>query len=241
MEIHKPKPWHNWREFLKEYAIIVLGVLTALAGEQAVEKLHDRARASEARASIHSEIADNLARMNLRQAQEACMAKRLDEIDGLIANYAQGIAPPATVWVGMPFTYLMHDSKYKAAVQTGAVSLFDDAEQAAYADLYAVFTVYWGEGQNEWRVWDDLRALEKRPPWSATLDWQLRSAMQHARTVRFDIALGRQVATADAAAIGVAPGSLKNDSPGSLCLPLNTPRADAEKLAAKFGNTLPLP
>jgi hypothetical protein len=30
MDIHKPKPIHNWREFLKEYAIIVLGVLTAL-------------------------------------------------------------------------------------------------------------------------------------------------------------------------------------------------------------------
>lgn len=241
MEIHKPRPWHSFREFAKEYAIIVLGVLTALAGEQAVEKLHDRARAAEARASIHGEIADNLARMNLRQSGEACMTKRLDEIDGLIADYTRGVVPPETVWVGMPFTYLMHDSKYKAAVQTGAVSLFDDAEQAAYADLYAVFAVYWTEGQNEWRVWDDLRTLEKRPPYSATLDWQLRSAMQHARTIRFDIGLGRQVATADAAAIGIRPASLKDDSPASICLPLNTTRADAEKLARKFGITLPLP
>jgi hypothetical protein len=38
MDIHKPKPWHGLREFLKEYAIIVVGVLTALAGEQAVDK-----------------------------------------------------------------------------------------------------------------------------------------------------------------------------------------------------------
>jgi hypothetical protein len=40
MEFHKPKPIHNWREFLKEYAIIVLGVATALAAEQGVEWLH---------------------------------------------------------------------------------------------------------------------------------------------------------------------------------------------------------
>ncbi|MDB5442210.1 MAG: hypothetical protein JWP73_586, partial [Phenylobacterium sp.] len=33
MDIHKPKPWHGLREFLKEYAIIVVGVLTALAAE----------------------------------------------------------------------------------------------------------------------------------------------------------------------------------------------------------------
>jgi hypothetical protein len=32
MDIHKPKPWHGVREFLKEYVIIVVGVLTALAG-----------------------------------------------------------------------------------------------------------------------------------------------------------------------------------------------------------------
>jgi len=36
MEFHKPKPIHIWHEFLKEYAIIVIGVLTALAAEQAV-------------------------------------------------------------------------------------------------------------------------------------------------------------------------------------------------------------
>jgi len=31
MDMHKPKPWHSVREFLKEYAIVVVGVLTALA------------------------------------------------------------------------------------------------------------------------------------------------------------------------------------------------------------------
>jgi hypothetical protein len=35
MDLHKPKPWHSFREFLKEYLIIVVRVLTALAGEQA--------------------------------------------------------------------------------------------------------------------------------------------------------------------------------------------------------------
>ena len=28
MDVHKPKPWHGWREFLKEYGIIVLGVVS---------------------------------------------------------------------------------------------------------------------------------------------------------------------------------------------------------------------
>jgi hypothetical protein len=48
MDIHKPKPFHNWREFLKEYGIIVLGVLTALGLEQAVEWAHHRSQVDEA-------------------------------------------------------------------------------------------------------------------------------------------------------------------------------------------------
>lgn len=237
MEVHKPRPIRNWREFLKEYAIIVLGVLTALAGEQAVEKLHDRARAADARAGIHGEIADNLARMNLRQDKETCMAKRLGEIDGLIADYARGIVPPQVVWIGLPFTFILHDSKYKAAMQSGAVSLFDANEQAAYADLYALFALYWDGAQKEWQTWDELRTLEKRPPWSAVLDWQLRSALQHARTLDVNAVAARQVALREAAAIGIRPQGLKEESPTTVCLPLNTPRAAVEKAAA--GNPVP--
>ena len=46
MDIHKPRPWHGGREFLKEVGTIVLGVLIAIGFEQAVEALHhpDQAR-----------------------------------------------------------------------------------------------------------------------------------------------------------------------------------------------------
>jgi hypothetical protein len=37
VEIHKPKPVHNWREFLGEIAVVVVGVLIALSAEQVVE------------------------------------------------------------------------------------------------------------------------------------------------------------------------------------------------------------
>jgi hypothetical protein len=42
VEIHKPKPIHNWREFLKEVGTIVLGVCVALGAEQTVEWVHWR-------------------------------------------------------------------------------------------------------------------------------------------------------------------------------------------------------
>lgn len=33
VEAHKPKPWHGPGEFLREYLIVVVGVLTALGGD----------------------------------------------------------------------------------------------------------------------------------------------------------------------------------------------------------------
>lgn len=60
MEVHhKSNPWHGWREFLKEYAIIVIGVLTALAAEQAVQMLHWRADVAEARKALIAEVGAN--------------------------------------------------------------------------------------------------------------------------------------------------------------------------------------
>ncbi len=57
MDIHKPKPWHGFREFLKEYLIIVLGVLTALGLEQFVDGLHWRQKVDQAERNMRVEMA----------------------------------------------------------------------------------------------------------------------------------------------------------------------------------------
>jgi hypothetical protein len=239
MEIHPPKVWHGWREFLKEYAIIVLGVATALAGEQAVEKLHNNSRAAEARASIRAEIARNLGFMEVRYAHEDCLAKRLDEVEALIAASSAGKLPQETLWIGGPAEYLILDTKYKTAIQSGAVSLFSDQEQAAYADLYLIFADYWQRSQEEPKIWADLRTLEKHPPPSPVLDWQLRSALQQARLTRFMIDLGHAGGVQYAANIGVTPARV-GKFPSPVCLPLNTRREDAQKHFS-VGPNLPIP
>ena len=56
MEIHKPKPVHGWGEFLKEYAIIVLGMLTAPTLETTVENWREHRQYLESRDAIRYEI-----------------------------------------------------------------------------------------------------------------------------------------------------------------------------------------
>jgi hypothetical protein len=84
MEIHKPKPWHGWREFLKEYLIIVVGVLTALAAEQAVEWLHWRHQVEVAQHSLSFDLKRAVAWAGAQEMVSPCVGARLDEIEKIL-------------------------------------------------------------------------------------------------------------------------------------------------------------
>ncbi len=89
MEIHKPKPVHNWREFLKEVGIIVLGVCIALAAEQAVEWAHWRSEVSVARKALREEIA-SIDRFYIRRSEFAPCVARQEQEAGTILDSLEG-------------------------------------------------------------------------------------------------------------------------------------------------------
>ncbi len=95
MDIHKPKPWHGLREFLKEYLIIVVGVLTALGAEQTVEALHRHGEIEEARRALDDEVGFDLTVFDTRVALRGCMDARLDELSRW--RKAFDVGPPLTL------------------------------------------------------------------------------------------------------------------------------------------------
>jgi plasmid stability protein len=101
MDIHLPKPFHNWREFLKEYGIIVLGVLTALGLEQAIEAIHHHSEVQEAREALNREMAHNpdFAPANARPAPMRVRAARRDRtMEDVVGGRAsaQALGPSTT-------------------------------------------------------------------------------------------------------------------------------------------------
>jgi hypothetical protein len=81
LEIHKPKPWHGLREFLKEYLIIVVGVLTALAAEQVVQRTEWAQKVSAAEDAMRHELLfDDGPQVYQRAAMHYCLQARLDGI-----------------------------------------------------------------------------------------------------------------------------------------------------------------
>ena len=102
MDIHKPKPWHGLREFLKEYLIIVVGVLTALAGEQAIEALHGMHQVQAGETELRIAFVRELNNAALREAQDGCVTQRLAALSSILRQATQsGRLPPITA-VGHP-------------------------------------------------------------------------------------------------------------------------------------------
>lgn len=142
MDIHKPKPWHGWREFLKEYGIIVLGVLTALGAEQVVEGLHWRER---------TQLADENLRANLSVAAgpvqsgvilQPCETEMLGRLEQALLATGEDWRPPYIIHVGSQSavlvepTYMLGAEVWHDAQADGTANHFPSHRQQLYGDAY---------------------------------------------------------------------------------------------------------
>ena len=133
MDIHKPKPWRGWREFLKEYVIVVVGVLTALAGEQLVETIHKNNELAETREALRQEIAENAGIVALDGARDVCGEAR----GKLLIAWAQGGAKPPQRSNGGSES--LQFSAWEMA-KSGPLGKMPVKERLTYSHLYDRFT-----------------------------------------------------------------------------------------------------
>src|SRR5271168_4515246 len=133
MDVHKPKSFHGWRELLKEFGIIVVGVLTALAAEQAVEWLHWRNLVDEGR----RDLAVSYARINWiaaeRDLQSRCFGVRLKEIAGVLDQAAKSGRLPPVGDIEEPHIRLWSETEWPTLVAAQTAVHFPRAEARQYS------------------------------------------------------------------------------------------------------------
>jgi hypothetical protein len=161
MEIHhKIKPPKNWREFLKEYGIIVLGVLTALGGEQAVEAINHRSEVREAREALGEELGWNFTSLKLSVDQLTCVAARLDEIERWRTSWANGRPLKLSRPIGSPSSVVFRSSVWRLSA-SDAVSRMPFQERSNYAALYDAFDDKTQQRNVEFQAWADLMMYQQ--------------------------------------------------------------------------------
>jgi len=240
MDIHKPKPWHNIREFLKEYAIIVLGVLTALSAEQVAEGLRENKSAREAREAIREELAVDISdELTRRQGSQPCIDHRLEEIGAYLAAATDGKAPAPPNWIGRPPITLAFSGQWQASTQSGRVSLLPRQEAADYADVHLRVQQLLDHQNEEQHSWAELRTLQRLPKLTPEAIRQFQTALSQARYDSWRIQLDM---------LRIREGGLKQglkadpaflpqgDQPKarSTCIPITTP---PDKALAMIGSS----
>jgi hypothetical protein len=219
MHIHLPKVPHSWREFLKEYAIIVLGVLTALGLEQAVESIHERNLAHEAQEAIHEEIQADIDRTAYRMSQQACIEKRLDEIEALLRDWQGEDAFPAGLHIGFPGDVGLVSERWEANLASGRFNEESAKDQSEQAGLYSLIKILDRLQLQEIEHWSQLRSLELgsralSPAAKPMIATALANARSDARSVKLlaPILLNSRP--------NAAKGAFTPAQPGTACEPM---------------------
>src|SRR6185503_13856129 len=159
VEIHKPKPVHNWREFLKEYAIIVLGVMTALAAEQVVEWFHWRSQVEGARKVIATETTNNLVGAIRRMRTVQCTEQRLDTLAKILDDASRSGSLPPVGYIGQPPRHRWPTGAWDSVVVSQTATHFPREQLAALGGLYKIVQRIEEYGVPETEDWSDLYAM----------------------------------------------------------------------------------
>jgi hypothetical protein len=138
MDIHKPKPIHNWRDFLKEVGTIVLGVSIALGAEQGVEYIHWRNQVQDAREVIATEMAQNIGTAIVYWRAQICTERRLDELAQILDRAAETGRLPPVGDIGRPARRLWRTGAWDTVVASQAATHFPRQQLAGLADLYGM-------------------------------------------------------------------------------------------------------
>jgi len=159
MDIHKAKPWHGGREFLKEIGTIVIGVLIALAGEQAVEALHGMHQASAGEAVLKEAFVREVTNAALREAQEACVTQRLRTLSSIVQRGTEtGRLPPIGV-IGHPSFTPWTVGAWEALVADQTVSHLPRDKAIAYTAIVQQTRYLSGLSDREEDQWSLLDSM----------------------------------------------------------------------------------
>ena len=163
MDIHKPKPWHGLRGFLKEYGIIVLGVLTALGLEQLAEQLHWRHKIEEAEHAMRAElVGDDGPQAYARFIAANCYDRQLYALEKAATaridrrafrKLALAYQPPARTW----------DSQaWQAAVASDVGPHMGAEQQTRWAFTYVLVPSLNNQANSEQRDVTELTSVSDR-------------------------------------------------------------------------------
>ncbi|CAM3031645.1 hypothetical protein SPAN111604_00260 [Sphingomonas antarctica] len=204
MDIHKPKPTHNWREFISEIGVVVIGVLIALAGEQLVNSLHWRTEVYEFRDAADKELASDLAAFEFRVKQAPCVSRRIAELESLLTSARAGTPVPLLEDIGRPANITLRTSVWDTRAGE-LMSHIPIEKRLAYSSLYDELANNDRQIVEERDVWKSLSQFNGASAFSSDNLMRLSELIYRAKTINKIVTSNSREVSNLASALGIRP------------------------------------
>ena len=182
------RPPHGWNAVAWELAIVTLGVIIALAAQQAAQALNDRSTAAETRREITDELNSNLMSIALRRAAERCVSRRLAELRAIMTEWERNGSFRTPKWVGQSTVIRVELSRYDAALAAGRIALLSGEEQYRIGVVAGRIREFNDRQFAERLPWGRLRLLQLGPAGLSDGDRTvIRTALQDASTLDYEL------------------------------------------------------
>ncbi len=183
MDIHKPKPVHSWREFFGEIAVVSIGIVIALLGEQGVEWMHWRHEVEMERRSLLAEAQDAINVVHARQNLQGCVDARLNQVHVLIQRHERRQPLKIIAPMGEHMRDIASLGTWQIALAEQAQAHMGHEERLAFSSAFGSYQL-WNERVNrESAAWNELAPLQE-PDLLDDQDWaKLKSAYWDAKQI----------------------------------------------------------
>ena len=175
---------HRALEFLREVAIVILGLLISLVAGEVADDFRERDRANEIKVSMDKELAGYADVLGLRVRANACIIAKLNAIDAVLAHGSGNGGGAKGPWkdVGRaPYFFTGHgafngEASDLLAKHLGAEKLL------TYSLLYNSMIQFDALAQREQDQWTVLQSLQSQDePITGERRWRLVEASASAR------------------------------------------------------------
>jgi hypothetical protein len=229
------RPAKGWRGFGGEVGVIVLGVLIALAAQQAAETVNQRGEAAETRIALTNEIKETLAVLELRRIAQPCIDKRLSEVRALVDQWGRTDTYKTPTWVSQATWFTVGTQRFDAAESAGRLALLPSEEQYRLGTLHDGLVAFRAIQRDETNAWATLRMLQSgADALSASDRTAIRLALQEASTLNYLVKIRVGQTLQYAASDGLRPDMSRaretmklawkdGKFAPTICLPIDTP------------------
>ncbi len=193
MAHHVDAPDHkairNWEDFLKEVGTIFIGVMIALAADQAVDAWNWHKEVAIVEDSLNDELADSLFAAEERIKITECQRQTLDALDDL-ADKSHGKLGIRNTPVSR--NRVWGSAAWDAAVASGSIAHMPHDTRNTYAQLFSFVRVFRDMNLRQQELWATINTYRRQRPFTETSRDRFVETVSQLRSLTHSMNLGAQ-------------------------------------------------